>query len=102
MLSITERVCFYRAKCYLLKCFLLCSLHIALISGVSEILLQLQVFYWFVIMPHNHLFQIYCGITHGRVLIGELYARRLQTLIYLHLSTDCFMTYVRWVEEKSS
>ena len=35
--------------------------------------------------------QICSGITHGRVLNGELYAQRLQKLIYLHLSTDCFM-----------
>ena len=35
--------------------------------------------------------QICCGITYGRVLNGELYAPRLQKLIYLHLSTDCFM-----------
>ena len=35
--------------------------------------------------------QICSGITRGRVLDGELYAQRLQKLIYLHLSTDCFM-----------
>ena len=35
--------------------------------------------------------QICSGITRGRVLNGELYAQRLQKLIYLHLSTDCFM-----------
>ena len=35
--------------------------------------------------------QISSGITRGRVLNGELYAHRLQKLIYLHLSTDCFM-----------
>ena len=29
--------------------------------------------------------------TSGRVLNGELYAQRLQKLIYLHLFTDCFM-----------
>ena len=31
------------------------------------------------------------GITRGRVLNGQLYAQRLQTIIYLPLSTDCFM-----------
>ena len=31
------------------------------------------------------------GITRGRVLNGELYAQRFQTLIYLHLFTDCFL-----------
>ena len=31
------------------------------------------------------------GITHGRVLNGELYAQRFQNLIYVHLFTDCFM-----------
>ena len=35
--------------------------------------------------------QIWSGITHGRVLNEELSAQRLQKLIYLHLSTDCFM-----------
>ena len=35
--------------------------------------------------------QICSGITRGRVLNGELYAQRLQQLIYLHLSKDCFM-----------
>ena len=30
-------------------------------------------------------------ITRGRVLNGNLYAQRLQKLIYLHLPTDCFM-----------
>ena len=34
---------------------------------------------------------IYSGITRGRVLIEELYTYRLQKLIYLHLSADCFM-----------
>ena len=31
------------------------------------------------------------GITSGRVLKRELYAQRLQKLIYLHLLTGCFM-----------
>ena len=31
------------------------------------------------------------GITSGRVLSGELYAQRLQKLVYLHLLTGCFM-----------
>ena len=35
--------------------------------------------------------QMCSGITPGRVLNGELYAHTLQKLIYLHLSTDCFM-----------
>ena len=35
--------------------------------------------------------QICPGITSGRVLNGELYAQRLQKLIYLHLLTGCFM-----------
>ena len=35
----------------------------------------------------------YSGITHNRVLSGDLYAQRLQKLIYLYLfiTTDCFM-----------
>ena len=39
----------------------------------------------------KHTIQICSEITRGRVLNGELYAQRLQKLIYLHLSTDCFM-----------
>ena len=35
--------------------------------------------------------QIYSGISSGWVLNGELYAQRLQKLIYLYLFTDCFM-----------
>ena len=52
--------------------------------------------------------QICSGITRGRVLNGELYAQRLDKLIYLHLSTDCFMkiplqsTGVLYIGEKSS
>ena len=38
-----------------------------------------------------HIIQICSGITHGRMFNGELYAQRLQKLIYLHLFTDCFM-----------
>ena len=38
-----------------------------------------------------YIIQVRSGITHGRVLNGELYAQKLQNLIYLHLSTDCFM-----------
>ena len=35
--------------------------------------------------------QICSGITSGRVFNGELYAQRLQKLIYLHLLTGWFM-----------
>ena len=36
--------------------------------------------------------QLCSGITCGRVLNGEYYSQtKLQELIYLHLSTDCFM-----------
>ena len=35
--------------------------------------------------------QICSGITSGRVLNGELYAQRLQNIIYLHLLTGCFV-----------
>ena len=38
-----------------------------------------------------HTVQTCSGITRGRVLSGELYAQRLQKLIYLYLFTDCFM-----------
>ena len=38
-----------------------------------------------------HIIQLCSGITPGTVLSGELYAQRLQKLIYLHLFTDCFM-----------
>ena len=41
---------------------------------------------------HMHIIHISSGITRGRVLNAELYAQRLQKLIYLHLSTDCRMT----------
>ena len=40
----------------------------------------------------EHIIQICSGITRGRVLNGELYAQRLQMLLYMHLSTDSFMT----------
>ena len=40
---------------------------------------------------YHYIIQICSGITPGRVLNGELYALRLQKLIYLHLSADCFM-----------
>ena len=39
----------------------------------------------------GHMTQIYSGITRGRVLNGEISTQRLQKLIYLYLSTDCFM-----------
>ena len=39
----------------------------------------------------KHLIQLCSGITRGRVLNGELDAKKNQKLIYLHLSTDCFM-----------
>ena len=39
----------------------------------------------------KYIFQICSGTPRGRVLNGELYAQRLQKLIYLLLSTDCFM-----------
>ena len=35
--------------------------------------------------------QICSGITSGRVFSGELYAQRLQKLIYLYLLTGCLM-----------
>ena len=35
--------------------------------------------------------QIYSGITRGGMINGELHTQRLQKLIYLCLSTDCFM-----------
>ena len=35
--------------------------------------------------------QMCSGITRGGVLNEELYAQRFQTLIYLHLFTDCVM-----------
>ena len=38
--------------------------------------------------------QICSGITSGRVLNGELYAQRLEKLIYLHLLTGCFMRFL--------
>ena len=39
----------------------------------------------------NYILQIYSEITRGRVLNRELNTQRLQQLIYLCLSTDCFM-----------
>ena len=35
--------------------------------------------------------QIWFGTTRGWEVNGELYAQRLQKLIYLHLSRDCFI-----------
>ena len=46
--------------------------------------------------------QIYSGITSGRVLNGELYAQRLQKLIYLHLLTGCFMKICLQSSEKTA
>ena len=43
------------------------------------------------ISKETSIIQICSGITRGRVLNGELHALRLQKLVYLHLSTDCFM-----------
>ena len=40
-----------------------------------------------------HIIQMCSGITHGRLLKGELYAQKFQKLIYLHLFTDCFMKF---------
>ena len=39
----------------------------------------------------NFIIQLCSGIMHGRVLNGELYAHKLQKLIYVHLFTDCVM-----------
>ena len=53
----------------------------------------------------RHMIKICSGITRGRVLNGELYVQRLQKLIYLHSSTDCFMKISLQstsIEEKSS
>ena len=38
-----------------------------------------------------NIIQMCSGITQGKVLNGELYARRFQKSVYLHLFTDCFM-----------
>ena len=38
-----------------------------------------------------YMIQISSGIASGRVVNWELYAQRLQKLIYLHLLTGCFM-----------
>ena len=40
----------------------------------------------------NYVVQICYKITCGRVFNGKIYAQRLQKLIYLHLSTDCFIS----------
>ena len=40
-----------------------------------------------------HISQIYFGITCGGVLSGELYTQRLQKLIFLYLSTGCFVEF---------
>ena len=56
--------------------------------------------YFFVLAVHSwvvslrtipDIIQLCSGITRGRMFNGELYAERLQMLIYLHLFTDCFM-----------
>ena len=38
--------------------------------------------------------QLCSGITHGRVLNGELYAQRVQKLIYLHLSIFIILLFI--------
>ena len=43
------------------------------------------------VKDHSHIIHIYSGITRGKVLKGQLYTQRLQKLIYLYLSTNCFM-----------
>ena len=47
--------------------------------------------WWDCLYVNQYIIQISSGITHGRVLSGELYAQRLQKLIYLYFFTDCFM-----------
>ena len=47
--------------------------------------------YCYCLIIIQYITQICSEITHGRVLSGEIYAQRLQKLIYLHLFTDCFM-----------
>ena len=39
----------------------------------------------------NHIIQLCSGITRSWFFNGELYAQRLQKLVYLHLVTNCFM-----------
>ena len=41
----------------------------------------------------QHIIQIYSGITCGRVLNGECYTQRLHKLIFLYLSTGCFVEF---------
>ena len=48
-----------------------------------------------------HIIQIYSGNTRGRVLNRELYTQRLQKLIYLYLSANCFIIVPR-IGERSS
>ena len=55
-----------------------------------DVSVELEVFYKKEVNI-KHIIQICSGITRGRVLNGELYAQRLQKLIYLYLFTDCFM-----------
>ena len=52
-----------------------------------------QVMFWIHVKCKNSFFiiQIYSGITIGRVLNRELYTNRFKKIIYLHVSTDCFM-----------
>ena len=39
----------------------------------------------------NYTIQMYTGVARGRLLNGELYAKRFQKLSYLQLFTDYFM-----------
>ena len=61
---------------------------------ISVLFLYLFVsFYLSIYFNLSYIFQICSGITRGRVLNGELYARTLQKLIYLHLPTACFIDF---------
>ena len=58
----------------------------------SSIALKLSKIYGKYIQCLRFIIHIYSGITHDRVLNGELYAQRLQKLVlYLYLFTNCFM-----------
>ena len=61
------------------------------VTGFFAQCMHLHCLTFTVIRSKSYTIPVCSGITRGRVINGELYAKRLQKLIYLHLFTDCFM-----------
>ena len=62
---------------------------VSMYIDISYMVLALRTCYLCLLL---YIIQLCSGITRGRALCnGELYAQIFQTLIYLHLFTECFM-----------